>query len=79
MIYANDMYLRGYGNCFSFASAFAYLAKAIGYENVYCCNSGGHGWAEINGLIYDLEQSKNHSNYPCRRTSVGRYNCPQNG
>ena len=63
VIYANDMFLRGYGNCFSFASAFAYLAKAIGYENVYCCNSGGHGWAEINGLIYDPEQSKNHSNY----------------
>ena len=62
VVYANDMFVRGYGNCFSFASAFAYLAKAIGYENVYCCNSGTHGWAEINGLIYDPEQSKNHSN-----------------
>ena len=60
-LYANDMFVDGAGNCFSYASAFAYMAKAIGYENVYCCSSGGHGWAEINGLVYDPEWSR-HSN-----------------
>ena len=61
IIYANDMFVDGAGNCFSYAAAFAYMAKAIGYENVYCCNSGGHGWAEIDGLIYDPEWSRHHS------------------
>ncbi len=61
ILYANDMFVDGAGNCFSYAAAFAYMAKAIGYKNVYCCNSGGHGWAEINGLIYDPEWSRHHS------------------
>jgi glucan-binding YG repeat protein len=57
-IYANDMFVNGVGNCFSYASAYAYIAKAIGYTNVYVCNSGGHGWTEINGKIYDPEWSR---------------------
>lgn len=60
IIYANDMFVRGKGNCCSYAAAFAFMAKALGYENVYGCNSGGHGWAEIDGLIYDPEWSKGH-------------------
>ena len=63
VIYANDMFVRGTGNCFSYAAAFGYLAKAIGYENVYCCHSGGHGWTEIDGLVYDPEWSKGHTQY----------------
>ena len=62
LIYANDMFVNGTGNCFSYACCFAFLAKAVGYENVYCCNSGGHGWAEINGLVYDPEWSRHHKN-----------------
>lgn len=57
VIYANDMFINGTGNCCSYGSAFAYMAKTIGYEEVYCCNSGGHGWAEIDGLVYDPEWS----------------------
>ncbi|MBQ8860087.1 MAG: hypothetical protein IJ015_01955 [Ruminococcus sp.] len=57
-IYANDMFVNGVGNCLSYGAAFAYMAKAIGYEKVYCCHSGGHGWAEIDGLIYDPEWSR---------------------
>lgn len=53
-VYANDMFLDGGGNCCSFAGAFAYLVKACGYE-VYACNSTGHGWVEIDGLVYDPE------------------------
>lgn len=63
VIYANDMFVNGAGNCCSYAAAFAYMAKAIGYEEVYCCNSGGHGWAEIDGLVYDPEWSKWHHVY----------------
>ena len=61
IIYANDMFVDGAGNCFSYAAAFAYMAKAIGYKEVYCCHSGGHGWAEVDGLIYDPEWSRHHS------------------
>ncbi len=63
IVYANDMFIDGAGNCFSYGAAFAYMAKAIGYTEVYCCNSGGHGWAEIDGKIYDPEWSRHHSNY----------------
>ena len=59
VVYANDMFLDGSGNCFSYAAAFAYLAKACGYTNVYACNSTGHGWTEIDGLIYDPEEYRN--------------------
>ncbi|MDY3919133.1 MAG: transglutaminase domain-containing protein [Candidatus Limivivens sp.] len=58
-VYANDHFVRGRGNCHSDAAAFAYLAKALGYQNVYVCvdsdgtNVNGHSWTEINGLAYD--------------------------
>lgn len=58
-LYANDMFLDGSGNCFSYAAAYAYLAKACGCKKVYCCNSTGHGWTEINGKIYDPEEYRN--------------------
>lgn len=54
-MYANDMFVNQTGNCCSYGAAFAYMAKAIGYDDVYACNSGGHGWAEINGKVYDPE------------------------
>ena len=55
-VYAYDMFgPRHGGNCFSFAAAFSILAKACGCEEVYACNSGGHGWTEIDGLVYDPE------------------------
>ena len=65
IVYANDIFVgvarRGGnkgGNCLSVAAAFAYMAKGLGYENVYGCNSGGHGWAEIDGLVYDPEWTR---------------------
>ena len=58
VVYANDMFVNGRGNCFSYAAAFAYMAKAIGCEEVYACNSGGHGWAEVEGRVFDPEWSK---------------------
>lgn len=55
VVYANDIFVRKGGDCLSCAAAFAYLAKAVGYDNVYGCHSGGHGWAEVDGKIYDPE------------------------
>ena len=75
VVYANDMFLDGSGNCFSYAAAFAYLAKACGYTDVYVCNDTGHGWTEINGLIYDPEEYRNtqHKYYGTSYDSVPGY------
>ncbi len=51
-IYVNGQYFE----CWSIACAFGYMANAIGCEKVWICAhecSGGHGWVEIGGKIYD--------------------------
>lgn len=63
IIYANDMLINGVGNCMSYGAEFCYIAKAIGYDECYACHSGGHGWAEIDGLIYDVEWSRHVFTY----------------
>ena len=55
ILYANDMLVYGTGNCMSYGAEFAFIAKAIGYNECYACNSGGHGWAEVEGKVYDPE------------------------
>lgn len=54
------------GNCYDFAAAFCYLAKAVGYEGMICISgqcasaSGGytpHSWCEYGGVVYDPEIS----------------------
>ncbi len=70
-VFANDHFVLGGGNCHSDASAFAYLAKALGYKNVYVCtDSDGtrgtpHSWTEINGLVYDplFAEAKSYYRY----------------
>ena len=60
-LYAMDVYKRGGSDCHGDAAAFAYLALALGYDNVYICNdsdgtrgtAGGHCWCEIDGRIFD--------------------------
>ena len=59
--YAEDMFYRGRGDCFAFASAFAYLANAVGYE-AKVISSGGHGWAEIKGEVCDPNWAKGTGN-----------------
>ena len=63
IVYANDMFVDGGGDCYSYGAAFAYMARAIGYENVYACNSGGHGWAEVDGKVYDAEWGRHHKDF----------------
>lgn len=78
-VYANDHFTRGGGDCQADAAAFAYLAKAIGYTNVYVCVDAlgiageGHSWTEINGLVYDplFAEAKNYNGY--YGTTYGAY------
>ena len=63
ILYANDILVGGGGNCMSYGAAFAFVAKAIGYNHCYACNSGGHGWAEADGLVYDPEWDMHYGNY----------------
>ena len=79
VLYANDIFVgtganrtgtKG-GNCFSCAASFGYLAKAIGYTNVYACNSGGHGWIEMDGKVYDPEWERHNSGSFFARPLVG--------
>lgn len=52
-LYANDHFLLGGGNCESDACAFAYLAKAIGYTNIYVCTDSDGTW----GLAHSWRRS----------------------
>ena len=51
------MLYRKKADCFGFGAAFAYLANAVGYK-AYAVSSGGHGWAEVNGRVYDPDWAK---------------------
>lgn len=64
--YALDMFDDKHGSCYAYGAAFAYLANAVGYDKVYAVSSGGHGWAEVDGKIYDPSwhlTDKKHSYY----------------
>lgn len=43
-----------YADCHMYASAFAYLANAIGYDNVVLIHALQHSWVRINGYYYDV-------------------------
>ena len=55
--YGSRVLSRRRGDCFGFGCAFAYLADAVGYTS-YAVSSGGHGWAEVNGRVYDANWAK---------------------
>lgn len=50
--YAKLAFDSGRADCYSFGAYFAYLANAVGFR-ASCVSSGGHGWAEIDGKVYD--------------------------
>ncbi len=58
--YANDIFVDKGGNCISVAAAVAYVAKAIGFKDVYAVNGGSHGWAEVDNLVYDAEWERHN-------------------
>ena len=51
--YAISMFSKKHGSCYEYGAAFAFLANAVGYDKAYAVSSGGHGWAEVNGYVYD--------------------------
>ena len=53
--YAKHMLDCRYGNCYCYASVFAYMANALGFQDVLVVNNDDHCWTEINGKIYDVE------------------------
>lgn len=67
---ANDLLEKRRGDCISYACAFAYMAKVIGYKDVNICSRGTrndnfHTWTEINGLVYDsyFSKTRRHHNF----------------
>lgn len=70
-VYAMDHFNNKLGDCHSDGAAFAYLAAAVGYKNVYVCNDGGkttddnHCWAMIGRAVYDplFAQTKGWSRF----------------
>lgn len=64
--YALQMFNKKHGSCYAYGAAFAFLANAVGYNNCYAISSGGHGWTEVNGKVYDPSWclvDQNHSYY----------------
>ena len=55
---ALDVFDYGTGSCFSYGAALTYYANALGYGQCIIVSSGGHGWAEIDGEVYDAEWSR---------------------
>lgn len=51
--YALEMFDKGGGDCYAYGASFAFLANACGYKKCYAVSSGGHGWAEVEGKVYD--------------------------
>ncbi len=59
--FANDIFDKGSGCCASLACAFAYMAKACGYEKVTICSDSEHAWVDIEGRLYDPLFAKDRS------------------
>ncbi|MDD6615319.1 MAG: hypothetical protein PUF13_04330 [Lachnospiraceae bacterium] len=57
VFYAEIPFQTGYADCYSYGAYFAYLANALGYK-ASVVSSGGHGWAEVEGKVYDANWAK---------------------
>ena len=51
--YASLCFSKGWASCEGLGCAWAYLANACGAGNCYSVSDTGHGWAEVDGLVYD--------------------------
>ncbi len=57
MFYAELPFNTGRADCYAYGAYFAYLANAAGGKAA-AVSSGGHGWAEVDGLVYDANWAK---------------------
>lgn len=86
---AYNMFTNKTGNCFSYAAAFAYIAKVLGYESRVQCGQiiawGGnyyvaHGWTEVkvDGTWYicDAQQSYHRDRYDRYMKTRANFNIP---
>ena len=60
-LYAYILFYQGYGDCFSYATGFAYLMNAIGYHKVYIVHNTRHCFVEWNNHTFDPHW---HMTYP---------------
>lgn len=69
IIYANDMFVDGAGNCFSYGAAFAYMAKAIGCNGV----QREHNKKLNNGLpiLHKVPPKRDYGRYFCIMAEKG--------
>lgn len=77
--YARSMFEDGHGSCYAYGAAFAFLANAAGYSECYAVSSGGHGWAEVDGKVYDPTWSivdKKHNYFGMDYSASGRNGVP---
>lgn len=77
--YALSMFEDGHGSCYAYGASFAFLANAVGCKGCYAISSGGHGWAEVDGKIYDPSWSivdKKHNYYGMDYSMSGRGGVP---
>ena len=51
--YATLCFSKGWASCEGLGCAWAFLANACGAGNCYSVSDTGHGWAEVDGLVYD--------------------------
>lgn len=53
VLFANDIFVYGSGDCVSESAALAFLFKEVGYNEVYFCHDTAHSWVMLDGHIYD--------------------------
>lgn len=78
LVYTDKMLEYGYGDCYSHAVTFAYLAHAAGSKNVSCIHNGGHCWAKIGNRYYDPHWER-CTEVPCfavPKSGCGKYGRP---
>jgi len=66
LYYANHTFANNGGSCEGLGCIWAFLANACGANSCECVASGGHGWAEVDGLVYDpacARYMRNPGNY----------------
>lgn len=53
LLFANDFFDEGIGDCVSESAALAFLFHEIGYNNVYWVHDTGHSWVRSDDKLYD--------------------------
>lgn len=53
LLFANDFFDEGIGDCVSESAALAFLFHEIGYTNVYWVHDTGHSWVRSDDKLYD--------------------------